>query len=602
MKSFSSLAAVIGLWLGVSFGLWLVYRLIRRRDHSRQRKLADDTLSLLDEGYIVFAALRKAPLSSTPTAGYHKRTQAQEEELLREDVRNLLNSIEAGSNFFDRVNASKKKVQSTFKLADFQPLSEILQIRRDFWAASEVFLMDDIRLLGAELADEEAYEAFRREARTLLFREDANPDYDASAGASQNDPVELRLAIAREEANAFLIEVDREIARQREQDRLPSAREFFAGSWQAIRTGGSLLRELRDLARDAAAAAQSVALAMTSKGLKGAAEELRKVRGDLPNQFAAAFERAGGLARQGGQGLKRHYEFLLEARELRARYAELLAKAPDLTEKGKQFLARLELEKRAEQFKETSEGALAWSRQQLVVGIAYLIAGLQYIQAKITPRENKQLVVRPAEQTVLRQDTAQREPAPAPIRVLLPPASFRGTKSQNGTDARRGTSSNNVPEDAIVISNSAGTPKNAPFRLRDLVTGGGSRGSPDKEGPHTEKPKAKKQAKRKARFAHSDGMMKTSFKDLLGGAEWGTGGDESAPLGTSSSSQQIPAIERSGSLLDRLSALGGNESRAEGGPENQGSEGEQKDEKKASAPVNGNERKSRFRIFGPKRV
>ncbi len=135
---------------------------------------------------------------------------------------------------------------------------------------------------------------------------------------------------------------------------------------------------------------------MGAKGLKAAAEELRQARGDLPGQFANAFERAGGLARKGGDGLKRHYEFVLEAQELRARYAELLARAPIVTEKGKQFLARLELEKRAEQFRETSGDAADWARQKVVVAIAYLIRGLQYIQAKITPQQNKQLAMLPA--------------------------------------------------------------------------------------------------------------------------------------------------------------------------------------------------------------
>ena len=119
-----------------------------------------------------------------------------------------------------------------------------------------------------------------------------------------------------------------------------------------MRSAAFVVREGRNIVSDAAATAQTFARSVGSKGLKTAAEELRKARGDLPSQFADAFERAGGLARKGGDGLKRHYEFLLEAQELRARYAELLARAPILTEKGKQFLARLELEKRAEQLRD----------------------------------------------------------------------------------------------------------------------------------------------------------------------------------------------------------------------------------------------------------
>ena len=70
-----------------------------------------------------------------------------------DDVRALLNAIEAKSADFDRVKAAKKKVEKAFGLSDFAPLSEILQIRRDFWAASEIFLIEDIRALGAELSE-----------------------------------------------------------------------------------------------------------------------------------------------------------------------------------------------------------------------------------------------------------------------------------------------------------------------------------------------------------------------------------------------------------------------------------------------------------------
>ena len=50
MKAFSSLAAVVALWLSVSFSLWLFYRLFRRRDGSRQKQLAAAALGLVDEG------------------------------------------------------------------------------------------------------------------------------------------------------------------------------------------------------------------------------------------------------------------------------------------------------------------------------------------------------------------------------------------------------------------------------------------------------------------------------------------------------------------------------------------------------------------------
>ena len=248
--------------------------------------------------------------------------------------------------------------------------------------------MEGIRELGPELADAQSFETFQAEARSLLFREEAR-GLGESGG---RDPVELRLAIAREEALAFQAQIEHAIAAETGEEPVPNRSPRLAAvPWGLVKGGATGLREVRYLLGDAAVTAQSLARAMRSKGLKGAAEELRRARAVMPGQFATAFERAGGLARQGGQGLKRHYEFVLEAQELRARYAELLARAPDLSEKGKQFLARLELERRAEQFRESSGDLLDRARRGLVVGIAYLITGLQVVQAKVTPPESKQL-------------------------------------------------------------------------------------------------------------------------------------------------------------------------------------------------------------------
>ena len=379
MKIFSSLAAVMALWLAVSFLLWLAYRVFRRRDGSRQEQSLAGAIALLDEAGPVFATIRTRASAAATAEGNYRFNRGRPEETLREDVRCLLNTIEAQSGYFERVNAAKKKLQQTFGVPDMLALSEILQIRRDFWAASEIFLMDGIQELGPEFADAKAFEAFQAEARALLFNDGT---------AVSGDPVALRLSIAREDAFTFKAEAERAIAAELEKSRFPTAREFIEIPLGLIKGTGMGLREIRSLLGDAAATAQNLARVVTSKGLKAAAEELRRARATMPGQFATAFERAGGLARHGGQNLKRHYEFVLEAQELRARYAELLARAPELSEKGKQFLARLELERRAEQFRETSSGAIHWARQALVVGLAYTIAGLQFVQAKITPPEH----------------------------------------------------------------------------------------------------------------------------------------------------------------------------------------------------------------------
>ncbi len=512
MKIFSSVAAVMALWLSVSFLLWLAYRVFRRRDGSRQERLLEDALGLMDEAAPVFSTIRTRSSAVATAEGNYRYNRTQPEETLRADVRGLLNSIETQSDYFERVNAAKKRLQATFEVPDVLALAEILQIRRDFWAASEIFLMEGIQELGPEFADAKAFEAFQAEARALLFN-----DGPAAAG----DPVELRLAIAQEEALTFRAEVERAIATELEKSRFPTAREFVEIPLGLLKATAMGLSEIRSVLGDAAATAQNLARVVTSKGLKAAAEELRRARTTMPGQFASAFERAGGLARQGGQSLKRHYEFVLEAQELRARYAELLARAPEISEKGKQFLARLELERRAEQFRDTSNSAIHWTRQAVVVGIAYLIAGLQFVQAKITPPEHKQLApIRAAA-----PEPEEQEPEEEPLRVLLMPASSYagGNYGQARPAALRRRKARSV----------AAEPEEDEVRLRDLLTG---EPAPAEEKPAQKagaKPKGRKQAKQRA--ASADGRKDREEAD---------GRASMAGRG-----------ERSGSLLERLSTV-----------------------------------------------
>jgi hypothetical protein len=542
MKTFSSPAAVLGLWLAVSFLLWLSYRLFRRNDGSKQRRAAAAPPALIDEGMALFSALRtRASLRPTAEGSYARAGNGEQD--LRDDVRSLLNAIEVQSPYFERVNVARKKLQSVFGLPDFPALSEILQIRRDLWAASEIFLMEDLAALGPELADAKSLTAFQAEARQLLFKDESL----LSVPSAADDPVSLRLSVAREDAVAFQAQIEREIAASLERSRFPTPGELIAVPLSFIRGLSIGLRELRHLMGDAAVTAQSLARAMTSKGLKGAAEELRRVRGDMPGQFAAAFERAGGMARQGGQGLKRHYEFVLEAQELRARYAELLARAPDLSEKGKQFLARLELERRAEQFRESSGDVFDRARQAIVVGIAYLIAGLQYVQAKITPLEHKQLApIAPAFPSAFTVP-----PAPAaepPLRALLLPSSAysggnNGRASASGKTRGRAKPRNSLPEERPDF---AAPRAGQDAGLRDLARGGAGLRDDDVKSA----PKGKRRDG-KPRLSHSEGLAKTSFKDLLEV----TADDGGDALATEAASGYTSA-QRTGSLSERLASLG----------------------------------------------
>jgi hypothetical protein len=555
MKTFSSLAAVMGLWLAVSFLLWLCYRIFRRRDGSKQKRLVNGAIGLIDEGAAVFSALRTRD-SLRPTAeGSYRHDLGQPDETLRDDVRSLLNKIEAQSPYFDRVNAAKKKIQNTFGVPDFLALTEILQIRRDFWAASEIFLMDDIRALGPELADAGSYETFQAEAQTLLFQDESA----LARTPGQQDPVELRLAIAHEEAVTFKALVERDIAAQLEKSRFPSPVEIAAVPWGLVKGVAAGLREVRHLLGDAAVTAQGLARALTEKGLMGTAEELRRVRSDMPGQFATAFERAGGLARQGGQGLKRHYEFVLEAQELRARYAELLARAPNLSEKGAQFLARLEIERRAEQFRETSGNLFDWARQELVVGIAYLIAALQYVQAKVTPLEHKQLAPRPIEAAVssaVREQTASEPEMPLRV-LLLPAAAYAGGVHGRATGpAARKSQKAGRQDPRSRAEPDEGPQKEWTGRLRDLVTGAAHL---EKDVATAEPPPRKNTRKEeKPRFSYTEGLKKMSFKDVRVETSKDPAGDPfdaaQAREPKKTAKGKAPVIG-AGSLLERLSSL-----------------------------------------------
>ena len=267
MKIFSSLTAVMALWLGVSFLLWLLYRIFRRRDGSRQERLLNDAAGLIDEAGPAPTIRTRASLRPTAEGNY-RSNRGHPEETLRADVRSLLNAIEAQSSYFERVNATKKKLQQTFGVPDMLALSEILQIRRDFWAASEIFLMDGIQELGPEFADAKAFEVFQAEARALLFGDGGKP--------ASSDPVELRLAIAHEDALTFKAEAGRAIAAELEMSRFPTAREFVEIPLGLLKGTAMGLREIRSLLGDAVATAQNLARVVTSKGLKAAAEELRR--------------------------------------------------------------------------------------------------------------------------------------------------------------------------------------------------------------------------------------------------------------------------------------------------------------------------------------
>ena len=232
--------------------------------------------------------------------------------------------------------------------------------------------------------------------------------------------MDLRLAIAREDALAFQAGAKRTFAEAMEKSRMPTPAELAAipGDFSKAE---QVAREARYLLADAAVTAQSLARAMTSKGLKGAAEELRRARSRHAGPVRRRLRARRRACAPGRPGAEAALRIRAGDAGLRARYAELLARAPVLTEKGKQFLVRLELERRAEQLLETSGSVSDWARQRPVGGIAYLIAGIRIYAGEDHALGHKQLAPVVA-------GSGFAPAAPAPEEVAQPSAGYAAAR------------------------------------------------------------------------------------------------------------------------------------------------------------------------------
>ena len=167
-------------------------------------------------------------------------------------------------------------------MQDFPALSELLQIRRDFWAASEVFLMEGIQELGPELAGARDFETFQAEARALLFKDEA-----ILADGTNRDAVDLRLAIAREDALAFQAGAKRTFAEAMEKSRMPTPAELAAIPW-------GLLKRRRRFARSPLSARRC-----RGDGAKpGAGDDLERVEGSGRRAAPRAQPHAGPVRRR----------------------------------------------------------------------------------------------------------------------------------------------------------------------------------------------------------------------------------------------------------------------------------------------------------------
>jgi len=495
MQQITSVLGVIAVWIALSVGAWWLHRLYARRRQRRKLALANEAWMRVREAPEIFADIRSAGFASG-AADMTGRTNA------------LLTRVNDYSDYFDDVSALRAELSRALGRDDCPPLTEILNMRRDIWAAADVLLIDDPQVFGEAFSEPGAYEEFCRDAEDLLFLD---------AAPLRDDPVSLRLAMADEDMQTFVSGVEGEIADERERERFPTWREIIAypiawaravprgmawlgrvglrlvrgfgalaryarqgvgvvarhvwhggravgmALWQALRAAPRLavksaqglmafaarlpriqLRPARlgarfsglrsamsrapGYVRHAAgraaslrhhpAIAQAAAFARRardhfpdrlSQGVKRAADMARDARARAGEATARARERALGL--EAGE-LGVHYDFLVKAHALRQRYADVLRRAPELSDTGRQFIARLELEKRSERLRLGTAKLRRRARLELVRFLSVLIAALERLRDRLADAPPQ-----PAQATNL---------LTAPLhRMFLPPPSPR---------------------------------------------------------------------------------------------------------------------------------------------------------------------------------
>ncbi len=456
MEQAFSFLGVIAVWIILSVVAWWLHRLHVHRKQRRRLALANEAWMRVREAPEIFADIRAAGAASG-ARDVQAATHA------------LLNRVRDYSDFFDDVSALRAELARALGRDDCPPLTEILNIRRDIWAAADVLLIDDPAVFGDAFDEPGSYAAFCEEAEDLLFL-DGPP--------MAEDPMILRLQMADEDMQTFVSGVEGEIADERERERLPTAREIIAypvawvraipgllvelwrgiawlgrgvaagagvvgrvcaqgvrGVWALVsripgaiaviggtiwaglarlpriarRPGGAAVRAGRVIGRVLAHAPGYVRAGVS--GIAGmrhhpvsahAAAAMRRASDSLPGQMSQGFARAADMARDvrdrarnatasardrarsfeaGELGL--HYDFLIKAHGLRQRYADVLRRAPELSETGRQFIARLELEKRSERLRLGTAKLRRRARLELVRILSVTIAALERLRDRL---------------------------------------------------------------------------------------------------------------------------------------------------------------------------------------------------------------------------
>jgi len=472
MQQITSVLGVIAVWLTLSVAAWWLHRLYAHRKQRRKLALSNEAWMRVREAPEIFADIRAAG-SASGAADLGTRTNA------------LLSRVRDYGDYFDDVSALRAELSRALKRDDCPPLTEILNVRRDMWAAADVLLIDDPAVFGEAFSEPGAYEEFCRDAEDLLFLD---------AAPLRDDPIALRLALADEDMQTFVSGVEGEIADERERERFPTWREIIAypvswvravprgAAWlwaATVRLGRALGRLAGHAGRFAMAAGAAIwsvarevpaALGRAARGVSGLiarrprvrfpagraaglgaglrsaarrapdhartaargvaslrhhpaveriAASMRRAGDRVPDQVAQGLGRAAEMARDvrararaatfnarerardfeaGELGL--HYDFLVKAHSLRQRYADMLRRAPELTETGREFIARLELEKRSERLRLGTAKLRRRARLETVRLLTVLIAALERLRDRLAdappqPAQNANLLTAP---------------------------------------------------------------------------------------------------------------------------------------------------------------------------------------------------------------
>jgi hypothetical protein len=378
MDSLASIFGIVGWWIALSLLLWWLHRSRNRRRLNRKITHAGQVRAQTLAAQAVFDKIRGA--------AFKYGIIRNEDELERETFA-LLRRIQETQAFFDNLTALSAQVRLSMKCDDCPPLTELMHIRRDLWAASEIVLMEDLHLFGGEVDEADGEDAnanmnleqLRLDAASVLFK------------GVEDDPIDLRLSIARDEAERFAVSVDEEINKSREADRMPSFGEIMSYPIIVIRAipryALAFAAYVVKFARYVRALAKRL---RESEAYARGVYELRRARETLPGRIAEGASKASAAARQGAAAarhgasvLHRHYTFLKEAHNLQARYEQLLSGRSEISERGRQFFVRLEAAARSEHLRLSWTNAIGWLKRRIVWGLAFCFGALERLKEYI---------------------------------------------------------------------------------------------------------------------------------------------------------------------------------------------------------------------------